>query len=642
MDGQDSIVTHYAILIGIDGYPDKPLKSCVRDVQDTKMYLESILHGSVEVQMITASQIGPKSPDAVKDRELWPTYHNVISAFKRVTSLARAGDFVYIHYSGHGTRKPPFGEFTNSTGDLALVLLTKENRETCLWGSELASLLDDMVNKGLVITLVLDCCFSGSVYRRDDPSIRFLPCTAEMVSQYPPDLERSFKDEILPYRNVSMRPNWLINPDGYTILTACGPHEETIGARFNGQGHGALSYFLLESLKCVGLTKRHMDIYNHLHAKFRGSGLPHNPILYGNRNQRFFGQASSDITAVAVSIIVKRGGLLELQAGHAHGVTTDDQFVLYHLGCAEGDPGSQGHLVNVKVVGTRALTSDLEQLDTSPIRIRTGWMARVCTRLSLRRFPVRLASGLPHRDAWLTALKERSLDVHVDTEKYPFAFDVVLKNGEYEVLDELGHKIDHLTSMPQDQTDVSQIGSILEHLARFQLARALVNEASAGSFREVFEVRVFSNGEYFGPDCLIEMEHNAIAELVVENRGDKDLYVFVYDLGPYWQVENANHGTYIVVTPQHNGERDKRTRKKLRMMIPDQMREKGHRSCKDILKVFVTSQPTSFDLLELPRLGGRAKTPEADKTRREGGDGLENWAVMNFSIHISLQGDTGR
>jgi hypothetical protein len=73
------------------------------------------------------------------------------------------------------------------------------------------------------------------------------------------------------------------------------------------------------------------------------------------------------------------------------------------------------------------------------------------------------------------------------------------------------------------------------------------------------------------------------------------------------------------------------------MMIPDEMREKGHGSCEDILKVFVTSQPTSFDLLELPRLGGRAKMPEADRTGREVGDGLENWAAMNFSIHISLQ-----
>jgi hypothetical protein len=55
MDGQDTTVTYYAILIGIDAYQGKPLKSCVRDVQDIKIYLESILHDSVEVQMITAS-----------------------------------------------------------------------------------------------------------------------------------------------------------------------------------------------------------------------------------------------------------------------------------------------------------------------------------------------------------------------------------------------------------------------------------------------------------------------------------------------------------------------------------------------------------------------------------------------------------
>jgi hypothetical protein len=124
--------------------------------------------------------------------------------------------------------------------------------------------------------------------------------------------------------------------------------------------------------------------------------------------------------------------------------------------------------------------------------------------------------------------------------------------------------------------------------------------------------------------------------LIVENKGDKDLYIFVYDLGPCWQVENAYRGTNIVVRPQSNGQRNKPTRKKLKMMIPERMRKKGHTSCKDILKVFVTSQPTDFDLLELPRLGGRAKTPHADRTDREGGDGLENWAAMNFSIDITL------
>lgn len=50
-----NIVTYYAILIGIDGYPDKLLEGCVRDAQDAKAYLESTLHDSVDVQMIVTS-----------------------------------------------------------------------------------------------------------------------------------------------------------------------------------------------------------------------------------------------------------------------------------------------------------------------------------------------------------------------------------------------------------------------------------------------------------------------------------------------------------------------------------------------------------------------------------------------------------
>ena len=43
MNGEHIVPSHYAILIGINAYPDKPLKSCVRDVQKIKECLESKL-----------------------------------------------------------------------------------------------------------------------------------------------------------------------------------------------------------------------------------------------------------------------------------------------------------------------------------------------------------------------------------------------------------------------------------------------------------------------------------------------------------------------------------------------------------------------------------------------------------------------
>jgi len=100
-----------------------------------------------------------------------------------------------------------------------------------------------MVENGLVMTLILDCCFSASVYRRDDPSIHFLPYDAEIDSKYSLDAGNILENEITAYRDASMIPNWLINSDRCAILTACGPYEEAVEPKFDGQRHGALSYF---------------------------------------------------------------------------------------------------------------------------------------------------------------------------------------------------------------------------------------------------------------------------------------------------------------------------------------------------------------------------------------------------------------
>jgi len=123
----------------------------------------------------------------------------------------------------------------------------------------------------------------------------------------------------------------------------------------------------------------------------------------------------------------------------------------------------------------------------------------------------------------------------------------------------------------------------------------------------------------------------------VEAQRNKPFYVFIYDLGPCWQVEHIYQGTYAVVTPQSDGESFKGTMsKKLRMTVPDQMKENGYSLCEDIIKIFVTSQPTSFDLLELPRLCEATKARKVDRTSQEGGSASENWATLNFPICTSL------
>ncbi|EEU33892.1 uncharacterized protein NECHADRAFT_88818 [Fusarium vanettenii 77-13-4] len=82
-------------------------------------------------------------------------------------------------------------------------------------------------------------------------------------------------DERGAHRDASMLPNWLLDPDRSTVLTACGPHEVAIEPRFDGQRHGALSHLLLKVLEGVGRKYRSTasKIINHYPSVTRPSSI---------------------------------------------------------------------------------------------------------------------------------------------------------------------------------------------------------------------------------------------------------------------------------------------------------------------------------------------------------------------------------
>ena len=137
----------------------------------------------------------------------------------------------------------------------------------------------------------------------------------------------------------------------------------------------------------------------------------------------------------------------------------------------------------------------------------------------------------------------------------------------------------------------------------------------------------------------MEVKHNEETfELQVENKESKDLYVYVYDMGPCWQVQNIFHGSYEVIPPLNDATSFRGMfQKRLKTIIPSEMREKGQLQCQDIIKVLVTSKPTSFDLLELPKLGKSAKKNLTDRIPLIDNDISEEWAALNFPICTSFK-----
>lgn len=201
--------TFFAVLIGIDNYPQRPLISCVRDVRGIrKCLVDRADAANVKLCVTTLTSCGSNPGGSTElgadstgfDVEEPATYDGIIKSLERTAQSARQGDFVYIHFSGHGTHLPP-GRSVKSTrhniGDTALVVfhddLAQEIRY--LRGWYLAKLVHKMVentdhHQRPKVVLALDCCFSGSVMRHGDDqevaNARYLPYDKQVDEAFPP------------------------------------------------------------------------------------------------------------------------------------------------------------------------------------------------------------------------------------------------------------------------------------------------------------------------------------------------------------------------------------------------------------------------------------------------------------------------
>jgi hypothetical protein len=158
-----------ALCVGINSYPTSPLGGCVRDAQAWAAALRSLGFDTT----------------LLLDREA--TRQQVLDALGELIDSARAGDSLVFQYAGHGTQAEDLNGDESDRYDEALVPIDYTSG---------ALLLDDdlaevyrRVPDGVVLTLFMDCCHSGTNSRfapidrtaaRGDERRRFLELTPEL------------------------------------------------------------------------------------------------------------------------------------------------------------------------------------------------------------------------------------------------------------------------------------------------------------------------------------------------------------------------------------------------------------------------------------------------------------------------------
>ena len=616
MDEDYSVKNNWSILIGINFYvKDKSLEGCVRDVETIERYLRAGFGpDSVDIVTLTIdgpSDIDPQSPK--RKLEQLPTHENVIRSLKRVLDSSKQGDLVYFHFSGHGTRIP-------HTSALALVLFDQEQGSRLLHGQLLASVLERMTEKGLFVTLVLDCCFSGSTLRRDDhgdATVRTTFYDKAIDTAYPlqesdaASFDMTSILEALPWRDGQSLPQWLVSPN-YTILTACGPHEVAeeleIKVEQNGtrERRGALSYFLLEaliSLRRSGIEVIHSSLHQHLLMKFHTYWPRQTPMRRGNKNLSFFGKLRFDSDLLFVPVFKTGNDRICLDAGYAHDVHEGDEYALYPFNTSESTSSqTKTHGLRFRVDAVGCLTSDLVSIESPSAahEIDTGWKARLLTPFPTSKVPVRIMSSIRNKAQWVASAEQQSsLNLLTeDEDKEHCLYNVsCTSQHEYEILDASCERIANLPSVPAIQDGATEhVLHVLQHLAKFKRFEGIENRIPDASFEASFAIssnnRVQATGFY-------DVGHGGEWQFIVENLSKNPLYLTTFDLQPSGQIKNLvsdSDGGYLVVMPKEKLENS------MQMEVPEFLQRRSQNECVDIIKFFLTSKPTCFPSEVLPKI----------------------------------------
>ncbi|GAA0138828.1 hypothetical protein LIER_00498 [Lithospermum erythrorhizon] len=140
-----------AVLIGCN-YPGTKaeLKGCINDVH--RMYK----------CLVERFRFSPENINVLIDTDdsyTQPTGRNIRTALGRLVRSAEPGDFLFVHYSGHGTRLPAETGDEDDTGYDECIVPTDINLITDDDFRELV----DKVPDGCSMTIVSDCCHSGGL-----------------------------------------------------------------------------------------------------------------------------------------------------------------------------------------------------------------------------------------------------------------------------------------------------------------------------------------------------------------------------------------------------------------------------------------------------------------------------------------------
>lgn len=635
--------TIWALLVGVNHYKDtslRALRGCRNDVEAMRTFLMNQLN-------VPQSHI-----KVLVDEQATRTA--ILRGFKKhliENPKIQRGDQLLFMFSGHGSRMRS-RDLTEPDGwDETLVAY--DSRLPGVFDipdKTLAALLDQLTQahsdpnaEADNITVILDCCHSGSGTRALDGIDPALARTAPADDRLPPlDLDADIRAGSATRSARPTQSGWSIS---HLLLAGCLDYEESYEyAASAGIYHGAMTYFTLEYLKNAPANATYGDLYASVKPQVNRLYRKQTPQCEGNRDRVLFGGAV--IASDPFIPITQEGDGVRLAAGLVHGMHPGAQLAVFPLTVKTRQVASEASpLATVEVQTVSATTAQASFLnppqDPLPIAAHAMMTAQVYTGIQQRVF-LKPAADHAGQQA-LADLRANILDPTGDGKPSPH---LRLVDGEYElqVTAEAGQLVirnnkGDLLVQPADFGGAQLIRATrqaLESIARYRALQALNNEGPSQLGDKVkLGLQRWRDGEAEAIDLAqAAVEQGAPLTLryhpddpdsdnylvTITNQSSLAVYPYLFYLSPDFSIE--------LLYPDRG--QQERLDAGLSMVCPraaigdytfgtylpgDHPGEERWVRSQDMLKLIVTTEPSDLSLLEQEALAVPAPARSGNSTR---------------------------
>ncbi|MGK2927140.1 MAG: caspase family protein, partial [Lysobacterales bacterium] len=343
----------HALIIGIDQYSNfeerYQLSGCVNDARLVKSVL--------------IDHFGFKESDVTELHNAAASQQGILNAMEQLVERACQDDIVVFHYSGHGSQRtsanPDEGTGMDSTITPADSGCVDPFPNLDIIDDVIHEWLDRLARKTRYITLIFDCCHSGTITRDAfGAKARSVPADRRSLSAMGVDADKLPTKRRARSREIGS--GGLLDPsDAYVVMSGCRDDEFSHEYEFEQGGEpvrsGALTHFLTHALLRARPGSTYRDVFEQARQGVNTRFPQQHPQIEGTQDREIFGV--KDIEPLQfIPVASLAGDTVTLRGGAAHGLFAGSLWAAYPQDTKQTRGTAPLGMIEITRVG--ALTSE--------------------------------------------------------------------------------------------------------------------------------------------------------------------------------------------------------------------------------------------------------------------------------------------